>query len=255
VQDTVNGNGAAAGFGIPSRLAMDATGNIYTLDVVDSRVRKISPAGDVSTYAGIIAKGFADGQGSAAKFDQSFGIVSDADGNIYIGDSGNKRIRKINTNAQVSTIAGTGIEGIKDGNRNTAQFFFPEGVVIDKQGNLFVADVNRIRKITPAGIVSTFAGSQLSGPEDGPPGIGRFTLIEDIAIDEHNNLFASDDNLIRKISPDGVVSTIAGSTAGYKDGEGASAKFNVPEGLGIDRQGNIYVADINNHRIRKITFE
>lgn len=145
--------------------------------------------------------------------------------------------------------------GFQDGNGDIAQFFFPQGIVIDKHGNLFVADQNRIRKITSAGVVSTFAGDESTGFADGGPGEAQFTEIEDLVIDEEGNIYAADENRVRKISPEGVVSTIAGSTIGFQDGEGSSAKFNGALGLGIDKQGNIYVADANNRRIRKISFE
>ena len=254
-QDTVNGTGSAAGFAIPSRLGMDKLGNLYTLDANDGRVRQITPSADVSTYAGVIENGFQDGSSGTAKFGQSFGIVAGQDGSIYIGDSDNKRIRKITTNKEVITIAGTGTAGVVDGNASMAEFFFPEGIVIGPSGNLFVADQNRIRKITPSGIVSTFAGSDSIGYKDGQRDSASFTLIEDMVIDTKGNLFVTDDSRIRKISPQGVVSTIAGGSAGYNDGDGLSSKFNVPGGMAIDGQDNIYVADINNNRIRKISLE
>lgn len=254
-QDTINGTGTSAGYSFPCRLAIDRAGDLLTLDFGDARIRKITTAGLVSTYAGTVAKEYKDGPVATAQFNSSFGIDTDADDNIYIGDSGNRRIRKISADGQVITIAGTGEMGFKDGNGDVAQFFFPQGVVIDKQGNLFVADQNRIRKITSAGVVSTFAGNESTGTADGQAGDASFIEIEDMVIDDDGNIYAADENRIRKISPAGVVSTIAGSTIGYQDGEGSSAKFNGAFGLGIDRQGTIYVADGNNNRIRKISFE
>jgi sugar lactone lactonase YvrE len=185
------------------------------------------------------------------------GIVADPEGNIYVSDYNNQRIRKIRVPGQVTTVAGNGTIGFKNGIRETAQFNFPGGIAIDKQGNLYVADGlnSRIRKITPGGQVSTFAGSGISGQADGDAAVAQFIYINDIVIDNKGNLYVTDDNRIRKISPQGVVSTIAGSIAGYADGDGLSAQFNEPTGLGIDAQGNIYVADTSNNRIRKISFK
>ena len=254
----VNGNGNQAQFKGPYLLALDGNGNLYTLDVTDPRIRKISPAAEVSTYAGTAIPGFADGAVAIAQFKEGEGgIVADAQGNIYMADYNNQRIRKISISGQVTTIAGSGNSGFRNGNGGTAQFNFPGGIAIDKQGNLYVADgLNfRIRKITPGGEVSTFAGSGVSGDVDGDAGMAQFNYITDIVVDAQGNLFVTDDNRVRKISPQGVVSTIAGSIAGYADGPGASAKFNGPSGLGIDARGNIYVADATNNRIRKISFE
>lgn len=256
--DIINGNGASAGFKSPYSVTIDANGNLYTTDDNDPRVRKISPAGEVSTYAGIEMPGYVDGSKDVAQFKPGNYIIADALGNLYVSDAGNNRIRKISISGQVTTIAGTGMPGYNDGSGATAQFGFPGGIAIDKQGNLYVVDRGnfRIRKITPAGEVSTVAGNGAEGDKDGNVGDAQFSLdTRDIVIDELGNLYLSDRDRIRKINPDGIVSTIAGSTAGYQDGDGTSAKFNFPNGLAIDAQGKIYVADLNNNRIRKLSFE
>jgi DNA-binding beta-propeller fold protein YncE len=126
---------------------------------------------------------------------------------------------------------------------------------MNKQGDLFISDICRIKKITPAGIISTFAGGYIKGSADGMGGGARFSQIEGLAIDEQENIYVTDESRIRKITPTGVVSTVAGSIAGYYDGDAASAKFDGPQGLTVDKDGNIYVADFNNKRIRKISFE
>ncbi len=254
-QGTTNGIGTGAEFSIPSRLATDIAGNLYALDAAHTPVRQITPAAFVAVHAGREPRGFKDGAAVIAQFGQSFGIVTDAQGNIFISDSENNRIRKITAAGDVITIAGNGNSGFVNGDGDKAEFIFPAGLVIDRQGNLLVADQNRIRKITPDGVVSTFAGNDQPGFADGQPEVARFMLIEDMVINSHGDLFASDNNRIRKITPQGIVSTIAGSDAGFADGDGASAKFNIVQGLGIDKQDNIYVADVNNHRIRKISFE
>jgi serine/threonine-protein kinase len=254
--DTTSGIGPAAGFILPDQLATDKNGNLFTLDIQDPRLRKISPASFVSVYAGTGVKGFADGSADVAQFgEEAAGIATDKEGNIYVSDYDNKRIRKVNISGEVSTLAGNGQEGFINGKADTSQFFAPSGIVIDKQGNLFVADFNRVRKITPSGMVSTFAGSDSSGYKDGKDREAQFSFIIDMTIDESDNIYLTDENRIRKITSQGLVSTLAGSIAGYEDGDATSAKFSNPAGLGIDKQGNIYVADSNNKRIRKISFE
>ncbi len=253
----VNGNGDAAQFEDPYLMALDRAGNIYILDDGDPRVRKISPAADVSVYTGTEQPGFLNGNITIAQFqDNEGGIVADAQGNVYIADTFNGRIRKISVNGEVSTIAGDGTEGLKNGDAATAKFRYPDGITIDKDGNLYVVDAGNlcIRKITPAGVVSTLAGNSTWGTKDGDAASAQFSSLNDIVVDGNGNVYVTDEERIREISPQGFVSTIAGSSAGYQDGDGAVAKFHSPSGLGIDASGNVYVADVNNNRIRKISF-
>lgn len=253
-----DGNGTTAKFKSPYSMTLDADGNIYATDDSDPRIRKISPSGNVSTYAGIETSGFADGNANLSQFKPGNYLVADALGNLYVSDAGNNRIRKVNTSGQVTTLAGTGIPGFNDGNGLSAQFNFPAGIALDKQGGLYIADRGNfcIRKISAAGIVSTFAGSGMQGDKDGAANEAQFSLgMKDIIIDDQGNLYLSEGDRIRKVDPQGVVSTIAGSVLGYQDGDGPSARFNYPNGLSIDSQGKIYVADLNNNRIRKISYE
>lgn len=240
-----NGKGSNARFKIPSRLTLDEAGNLYILDAADSRIRKITSSADVSIYAGSNCFGFKDGEAKVAQFGQSFGIVHDRQGNIYVADSQNDCIRKISFEGEVTTIAGGSVK----------QFQFVTGIAISKQGDLFVSDIYRIKKITPEGIVSTFAGSYEKGYTDARGRAAKFSQIEGLIMDQQENIYVTDENRIRKITPQGIVSTIAGGVAGYKDGDGKTAEFDGPQGLGIDLNGNIYVADFNNKRIRKISFE
>jgi DNA-binding beta-propeller fold protein YncE len=244
VQDTAGGIGTAAGFAHPIRLTIDASGNLYTLDVNDFRVRKITPAAVVTVAAGNGVREFRDGRIDSAEFGESLGIVVDRQSNIYVSDWENKRIRKINTSGQVTTILGPLQSGLG-------------GITIDRQDNLYVADINNFRllKITTDGNVHVFAGTGVFGFKDGNAQEAMFGSINDIVADEQDNIYVSDENRIRKITQQGVVSTIAGSVSGYQDGDGLSAKFNLPNGLAVDKQGNIYVADNNNNRIRKISFQ
>jgi sugar lactone lactonase YvrE len=244
--DIINGNGILAQFKNPYSITADANKILYTTDENDPRIRKITPGADVSTHAGIVTPGFADGNSDIARFKPGNSIVADAEGNVYVADATNNRIRKVSISGQVTTIAGPD------------QIASPGGIALDKQESLIIADRGsyRILKITPAGDVLPIAGSGTPGNKDGNAGEAQFSQdMRDIVIDEQENLYLSDGERIRKITPDGVVSTIAGSIAGFKDGEGSQAKFSYPNGLGIDAQGKIYVADLNNNRIRKISFE
>lgn len=255
--DIINGNGIAAKFKSPYSLAVDGAGNIYSSDDNDARIRKITPTGEVTTFAGSDVSGFADGNASDAKFRAGSYITTDIAGNLIVSDGVNNRIRKI-SGGQVITIAGSGTGAFKEGNGTEAEFSFPGGIVTDRLGNIYVADRGnfRIRKITPAGIVSTLAGSGTQGNKDGNPNEAQFTLdMRDLVIDPDGNLYLSDLDRIRKITPQGVVSTIAGSDGGFADGDGADAKFNYPNGMSINSRGDIFIADLNNNRIRKLSLE
>jgi sugar lactone lactonase YvrE len=251
-----DGNGTAARFDHPRGVTADVQGNIYVADSWNHRIRKITPAGVVSTVAGSTA-GNADGSGISAQFFYPGGMASDVQGNIYVADASNDRIRKITSAGVVSTLAGS-TYGFADGSGTVAQFYNPSGVATDAQVNIYVADAsnNRIRKITPAGVVSTIAGNSTAGFADGNLTLARFSNPLDVATDTHGNIYVADgvNNRIREISPAGVVSTLAGSTQGFADGSGSDAKFYNPVGIVTDAKGNIYVTDQNN-RIRLITVQ
>lgn len=254
-EDTTSGVGTSAGYAAPIQITSDATGNLYTLDIHDYRIRKINSNALVTVVAGNGVRGFANGRADTARFGECSGIAADASGNIFVSDFDALRIRKISVDGIVTTLAGDGRRGFVDANGEAAEFFSIGGIVFDKQGNLFVADWNRIRKISPTGDVTTFVGGNTSGLQDGGPSVATFTAIADIVIDGQGNLYVTDENRIRKITPQGEVSTIAGNTSGYHDGDGSVAQFNGADGLGIDAQGNLYVADANNNRIRKISLQ
>ncbi|MFN3587967.1 MAG: hypothetical protein ACK4UP_01210, partial [Spirosomataceae bacterium] len=250
-----DGVGTAAQFNLPSGVAMDTQGNIYVADQLNHRIRKITPAGVVTTIAGSGTAGFADGVGTNAQFSRPFGITLDTQGNVYVADRGNQCIRKITPAGVVTTIAGS-TRGFADGTGAAARFDEPVGVTTDPDGNVYVADRlnHRIRKITPAGVVTTIAGST-AGFADGTGINAQFSSPNGVTTDAQGNIYVSerDNHRIRKITPAGVVTTIAGSTEGFADGVSTSAQFNIPFGMTLDTQGNIYVADYNNHRVRKIT--
>jgi sugar lactone lactonase YvrE len=254
----VNGIGRAARFNHPFGLAFDAAGNLFIADQGNVVIRKMTPATLVSTFAGSPGiSGSANGLDTAASFYKPFGVATDASGNVYVADAGNNKVRKISPAGVVSTFAGTGVAGSANGT-DTATFNSPLGVALDKTGNVYVADYgnNLIRKISPAGVVSTFAGTSIAGADNGPGTAATFNLPESLAIDAAGNVYVADNgnDLIRKISPAGVVSTLAGSgMAGSGNGTGTAASFNSPFGIAVDAGGNVYVADSGNNLIRKIT--
>ncbi len=217
-----------------------------------------APTATVAVFAGSGTAGAVDGTGTAASFKNPAGLAMDSAGNMYVADSGNKKIRKITSAGIVSSLAGSGSIGTANGTGAAASFFGLLGVVVDSAGNVFVADTanNLIRKITPAADVTTVAGSGLAGSVDATGASASFNWPWGVALDGAGNLYVVDTNnhKIRKVTPAGVVSTFAGSgTAGYADGTGANAAFNTPSGIVSDSAGNLYVVDSFNQRIRKIT--
>jgi sugar lactone lactonase YvrE len=254
---SINGPGSDATFTNPSGIAADAAGNLYVTDTDNNLIRKITPAGIVTTIAGRGPATWQDGPGNMATFFLPMGIAVDASGNLYIGDTFNNCIRKITPDGLVSTLAGTNVGGFADGTLATAAFARPVGLTLDAAGNIYVADMNnhRIRKITVAGVVTTFAGTGVAGAVDGTTTTATFNAPKAITIDVEGNFYVADagNHIIRKITPGGIVSTLAGAgTAGNANGVSAAAYFNDPSGLVADTMGNLYVADAGNHTIRKI---
>jgi len=253
-EGSADGVGSAAQFKAPNDVTVDASGTIYVADTQNHRIRKITPSGAVTTLAGSI-QGFVDGAGTAARFSLPQGIVASPSGTVYVADSSNNRIRKITPAGEVTTFAGS-TQGSADGSGAAAQFNNPRGLAIDANGTLYVADRYnyRIRKITPAGVVSTLAGSTI-GNADGTGTAAQFNMPYSLAVDSSGTVYTVDafNNRIRKITPTGVVTTLAGTSPGFLDGTGTAARFNEPYGIAVDPWGVIYVADTFNHRIRKIT--
>lgn len=259
---SADGSGAAARLNTPGGIAASADGNLYVADSFNHVIRRITPAGEVTTLAGMaLTSGSADGTATAARFNTPVGIAVDAAGNVYVADTGNHVIRRITPEGDVTTLAGTaGSPGSADGNGVDARLNTPFGVAVDAAGNVYVGDTGNytIRKITAAGTVTTLAGTAgNAGSVDGGAADARFHLPSDIATDGAGNVFAADtgNNAIRRISQSGNVATLAGSTtiAGSDDGSGAAARFSTPVGVAADASGNLYVADMGNHAVRKVT--
>lgn len=254
----VDGVGTVAQFNNPIGITIDISGNLFVADYGNHIIRKISPAGVVSTFAGS-TYGYLDGAGATAQFYFPNGIAVDVSGNVYVtdgqGDWAN-RVRKITPDGVVTTLAGSDTAGSADGIGINAQFSAIYGIAVDASGNVYVSDYGnaRIRKITPAGAVTTFAGSSF-GFADGLGAAAQFWNPAGVAVAASGNVYVADtgNQKIRKITPSGMVTTLAGSTVGVADGTGTSAQFNFPYSLAVDAQENVYVADDKNHKIRKIT--
>ena len=251
-----------AAFDNPAGVVADSSGNVYVADSTNSAIRKITPTGMVSTFAGTPGLyGSVDATGVAARFSTPWGLAIDSAGNFYVADVGNATIRKITPAAVVTTLAGSSQNaGSADGTGSAAQFYAPHGVAADAAGNVFVADTGNktIRKITPAGAVTTLAGlAGASGWADGTGGAARFNRPTGVAVDTAGNVFVADTEnfVIRKITPAGVVTTLAGQPGvnGMLDGTGSGAQLNYPFVITIDSAGNLFVSEELRYTIRKIT--
>lgn len=252
--------GLAAKFSGMEGFAIDASGALYVADYDNNRVRKVTAqadAGFVTTFAGTGVAGAADDKVALATFSLPKAIAIAADGSVYVSESGAVNIRKISGD-NVTTLAGSGVSGFKDGNGTDAQFNNAGGICTDASGNLYVADTynNRIRKVTAAGVVSTFAGSGAAGRSDAVGTAATFNQPYGIVIDKSGNLYVSEVNNhdIRKIAADGTVTTYVGNgQTGFVNGTGTAVRLNFPSGLAIDADGTLYVADSGNNSIRRIT--
>jgi sugar lactone lactonase YvrE len=286
--------GNNARFNYPSAVAVDGAGDVYVADSGNSTIRKLTATGIVTTLAGLVqlnadgtpVTGALDGTGSAARFFNPQGVAVDTAGFLYVADTANHTIRKVSPMGVVTTLAGlAGSKGRVDGVGAAARFYYPRGVALDSAGTLYVADTlnGTIRKVTPDGVVSTLAGLAGSfGSADGAGSNARFGGSVNsefggptgLGVDGAGNIYAADmvNNTIRKVTPAGVVTTLAGlaqdangaPVTGSTDGTGSDARFGGfppgsldfyrgPAGVTVDPEGNLYVADTGNNTIRKGT--
>ena len=257
-----DGPACLAQFNSPMGIAIDSAGNAFVADTGNHAIRKIIPDGNVTTWAGLAGHaGSADGVGQDARFNCPAGIAVDLAGNVYVADQLNSTVRAIAPDGLVSTLAGSASNrGGADGIGSAARFNHPSGIVVDRLGNLYVADTGNqtVRKITPDRVVTTLAGSiGASGTIDGLGDNARFNDPAGIAVDTAGNIYIADQRnwAIRKISPSGQVTTWAGiaGVPGAADGSGDGARFCFPAGLVVDAGGNVYLADRNNSTIRMIS--
>ncbi|MEZ4850416.1 MAG: IPT/TIG domain-containing protein [Bacteroidia bacterium] len=252
VQGYEDGQGTAAKFKAPGDIVMDANGDIIVVDEQNNRLRKIDAQGNVTSFSG---------NGQTYQYNNPSGIAIAPNGNLFVADTYNNRILKVSPNGTFTIFAGGGtVPGYADGVGADAKFSSPTDVAVDSAGNVYVADRNNgmIRKITPNAVVTTIAGNLTSGYEDGQGSAAKFKSPTSITMGPDGNIYVADllNHRIRMVTPSGLVSTIAGSGFyGFINGSGEQAEFKNPEDLVFDDEGNLYIADSNNHSIRKISFE
>ncbi len=259
------GPATAAKLNLPIGTAVDALGNVYIVDNYNCRIRKVNSAGIISTIAGNGTATFGGdgGPATSAFLNWPDAIACDFTGNVFIADAGNNRIRKVNTSGIISTVAGNGIAGFSgDGAAaNAGSINTPLGVAFDRIGNLYIADNNnhRVRKVNTVGIISTVAGSgsgTYSG-DGGPATAAGIVSLGGLDVDAFGDIFIADylGNNVRKVNTLGTISTFAGTGTSGFSGDGGlatNAKFATAADIAFDARGNVYVADRDNNRIRKI---
>ncbi len=263
----VSGDGGAATaaeFFYPQGVALDNTGNLFIADTDGQRIRKIATNGTISTVAGNGSSGF-NGDGSTATsalLANPQGLAVDTAGNVYIADTSNGRVRVLSSSGSITTVAGNYVTFSGDNSPATfATLNAPISVAVDNSGNLFIADsINaRIRKVAADGTISTIAGtgSLSSTGDNGPAVSAAIAQPSDVTVDGNGNVyFATSGSRVRKISTNGTISTVAGNgTFGYSGngGPATSAELDLPQGIAVDVNGDLYIADSSNNVIRKVT--
>ena len=250
----------------PRGVAVDGAGNLYIADTQNNRIRKVDSTGTITTVAGTWVWGFSGdgGPASEAQLANPLGVTVDGAGNLYIADSRNHRIRKVDSTGTITTVAGTGVEGFSGdgGPAVEARISFPEGVALDGAGNLYIGDTynNRIRKVDSRGTITTIAGTGEDGfsGDGGPATEAHLYAPQSVAVDGAGNLYIGDlyNHRIRKVDSRGTITTIAGTGESGFSGDGGpatEAHLYAPHGVALDGAGNLYIADTINNRIRKLT--
>jgi trimeric autotransporter adhesin len=265
----VGGEVSLSVYGQGLALAADSAGNLYIADLGNNRVRKISPAGMITTVAG---NGNADccysgdsGPATSAQLYVPVGVAIDRAGNLYVADTFNDRLRKVSTAGIITTVAGTGNRGNPGdgGPASSADLAWPAGLAPDDAGNLYIADSadHRVRKISADGVITTVAGNGICCGFSGDGGLATRAQLDwprDVAMDGAGNLYIADtvNNRVRMVSPAGIITTVAGNgDAGYSGdgGPAINASLNLPSGVALDGAGNLYIGDTNNFRVRKVS--
>jgi len=263
------GPATEAGFCWPTDVALDASGNMYVSDggVVcygpgGHTVRKVNPDGTITTVAGTGEPGFSGDGGPATKAQLQFpvSVAVDREGNLYISEVDNYRIRKVNKEGIITTFAGTGKKGYSGdgGPATSAQLTGPGGLAFDAKGNLYFSDFTRVRKIDRSGTITTVAGIGRAGfSGDGGPATEAKIAAGDVAFDTSGNLYIADDDnhRIRKVDKDGIIHTVAGTGKASYSGDGGpatKAALNGPSGIDVDGEGNLFITCHNNHLVRKV---
>ncbi|MGH3913570.1 MAG: protein kinase domain-containing protein, partial [Pseudonocardiaceae bacterium] len=260
-----NGPATQAQLWNPQGIALDGAGNLYVADTYNHRVRRIDPSGTITTIAGNGTQESTGDGGPAVSAQLRFpvDITIDNSDNLYVAEAEGRRVRRIDPNGRISTVAGTGVEGYSgDGGPATqAQLGFPLALAVDDSGNLYIADTanGRIRKVDAAGMITSIAGSGTEGfaGDGGPAAVAELTLPEGVAVDQSGSLYIADtgNDRIRKVDADGGISTVAGSGIRGFSGDGglaATAQLAQPRGIAVDRDGSIYLGDQGSNRARKI---
>ena len=245
-------------------MAVDASGNLFIADGDNNVIRKVGTNGIITTVAGDGNLGYSGDGGKAtrAELNGPFGVAVDTSGNLFIADGGNNVIRKVGTNGIITTVAGGGYSG--DGGAATnAELHNPTGVAVDASGNLFVAGWGDsvIRKVGTNGIITTVVGNGTAGysGDGGAATNAELNCLQGLAVDASGNLFIADggNNVIRKVGPNGIITTVAGNGSGGYSGDGGAAtlaQLNWPFGVAVDVSGNLFIADVENNVIRKVVF-
>ena len=257
------GSAAAARLYYPRAVAADAAGNVYVADYSNQRVRKVDATGTITTIAGTGERGYAGDGGPAvdAQLSSPNGLLVDVAGNVYISDSGNARVRKIDASGTIETVAGPGEPGIlgTGGPAIEARLGYPRGLAMDASGSLFIAEsgYDIVRKILPSGTIEPLAGSgePFDKRDAGPASLAQFGYPNDIAADAAGNVYVLDSNQVRRIDPSGIITAIAGTGEYGHSGDGGpanAAELRNPTELGLDAAGNLYLAERFGHRVRKI---
>lgn len=249
----------------PYGLALDKSGNLYIADRGNHNIRRVARNGIITTVAGNGTGGYSGdgGPATSAQLSQPLDLDFDAEGNVFIVDSGNHRIRKIATTGTITTVVGSGISGYAGdgGPATSAELSQPYGVAVDAEGNLFVADTfnHRIRKVSGNGIIRTIAGngtSRYSG-DGGSATNAQISQPQGVAVDSVGTLYIADpdNHCVRKVDADGIITTFAGNgIPGFKGdgGPATEAQLSTPRNVAVDSEGNVYIAEFGNHRIRKV---